>query len=187
MIATKTKRVRVDRVEDGKIKRVEDMTSKQKHLYLKRLAGDIRRHLFEMLRCASEILEDRGYVDDFGGYDRLMDALEADEFAHFGGDPSLGAMINAYRKNPNRDTWAEYKYNIRAMIELASDREATEEKERINWKALAKKLELDVQKLTEALAESRKLNERLTEENKTMNQRIGELTGEVNILKGLVR
>lgn len=98
-------------------------TTSQKHAELKKLGKQARETIYDMLRLTTEILADHEYVDQFGGEVGLRDLLEAEEYVHFGGDPSLTAMLRAYRANPDEATWKEYRYNIRAMIELANEQE----------------------------------------------------------------
>lgn len=95
-------------------------TSGQKRAELKRLAKAARDSLYRMLQIVDELLADVEYVDRFKGESQLIDDIEAKEFAHFGGSPSLAAMLRAYRANPKKFTWAKYNFNIAAMIELAA-------------------------------------------------------------------
>ena len=97
----------------------EKKTTSQKHAELKGLAKQSARNIWDMLRLAVEILADLEYIDKFGGEGPMLDLLEAEEFIHFGGDPSLTAMLRAYRANPQLAKWQEYRFNVRAMIELA--------------------------------------------------------------------
>jgi len=99
------------------------VTTSQKHAELKRLGKEAAKTIYDMLRLSDEILSDHEYVDQFGGEPKLIDMLEKDEFAHFGGDPSLSAMLRAFRANPKETTWKEYRFNVRAMIELAREQE----------------------------------------------------------------
>ena len=95
-------------------------STSQKRADLKALGKQARENIYAMLKLADEILKDQDYVDQFhGGEIEVMQQMEADEFVHFGGDPSLAAMLKAYRENPGEDVWQEYRYNIRAMIDLA--------------------------------------------------------------------
>lgn len=95
-------------------------TSGQKRAELKRLAKTARDGLYRMLQIVDELLSDVEYVDKFKGESQLIDDIEAKEFAHFGGSPSLSAMLRAYRANPKKGTWSKYNFNIAAMIELAA-------------------------------------------------------------------
>jgi len=94
-------------------------TTSQKHAELKRLSKTVARNIYDMLRLADQVLQDNEYVDRFGGEPQLIEAMENDEFLHFGGNPSLSSMLRAYRANPVLKTWQEYRFNIRAMIDLA--------------------------------------------------------------------
>lgn len=143
------------------------MTSKQKHTKLKNLSKNSKENLHEMLRLADELLADHGYVDDFGGEDKLMEALSDEEFSHFGGTPSLSEMLAAYRKHPDLKTWQEFRFNIWALIDLAKPQSQSSTKARTNWQAKATALELEVARLTAEL-------ERLREENAELR---GELRG----------
>jgi hypothetical protein len=131
------------------------MDSKQKHAELKKLGKKARTNLFDMLKLASEIADDPEYCEEYGGQTALVEHLEATGFAHFGGKPSLANMLRAYRKNPTKATWDEYSHNIWAMIDLSAPAKNTEAKEKINWKAHAKELEVKVEILEAELAELR--------------------------------
>lgn len=130
-------------------------TTEQKHAELKALGRQHRRSTYEMLALAHEILEDPAYCEQFGGQSALQDHLEATDFVHFGGKPTLANMLRAYRKNPNRSVWDEYQHNIWAMIDLSAPTKNTEAKEKINWKALAKELEVKVEMLEAELDQIR--------------------------------
>jgi len=99
--------------------RTNRKTSSQKHAELKRLSRKAARNIYDMLRLADQILQDHEYVDRFGGEPQLIEAMENDEFLHFGGNPSLPSMLRAFRANPLLKTWQEYRFNVRAMIDLA--------------------------------------------------------------------
>lgn len=134
------------------------VTTGQKHAELKRLGKEAAKSIYDMLRLADEILHDAEYVDQFGGEAELIDRFEAEEFAHFGGNPSLSAMLRAYRCNPKLATWKEYKFNIRAMIDLAAPAKDGEPTERVNWKTLAKELQAKVEQSDAVVAELRATN-----------------------------
>lgn len=134
-------------------------TTQQKHAELKKLGRKARSNLYDMLKIASEILEDPAYCDEYGGRDALRDHLESTDFCHFGGKPSLANMLRAYEKNPQKATWDEYQHNIHAMIELAKPAKDTNTTERINWKARAKELEVKVEMLQDELSGLRQRHE----------------------------
>lgn len=146
------------------------MTSGQKRAELKRLAKAVRENIFEMLRIACELIDDHAYVDEFGGEPKLLDHLEAEEFAHFGGVPKLAAMIRAFRANPKKATWAEYRFNVQAMIDLATPEKQTQQS-RTDWKAKALELELTVEAQAAQLASIGSLNAQI-EELKAENNRL---------------
>ncbi len=92
------------------------LTTSQKHAKLKLLSKQTQNNIFAMLKYADEILADFAYVDKFGGEGAILDAFSENEFSHFGGQPSLEAMLKAYRANPAKATWEEYNFNLRVMI-----------------------------------------------------------------------
>lgn len=135
-------------------------TTKEKHAELKKLGKKNRAALYDMLKLAVEIMDDPAYCEEYGGSTALQDHLESTDFIHFGGKPSLANMLMAYRKNPLKTTWDEYQHNIHAMIELARPAKQTADSEvRINWKARAKELEVQLEMLRHELAELRKRHE----------------------------
>lgn len=157
-------------------------TTSQKHARLRELGEAARKNLYEMLRLADEILKDREYTEAFGGESHVIDQMQTREFAHFGGRPSLPEMLRAFRCNPSRETWEEYRHNIWAMIELSRPAKEAVEIERVNWKALAKKLEVELlqaraalEEQREAAAEYRRKCDELQRENGELHGRIIEL------------
>lgn len=135
------------------------MNTEQKHAELKKLGKKARTNLYDMLKLATEIVDDPEYCDQYGGQSPLIEHLESTDFAHFGGRPSLANMIRAFRKNPNKATWDEYQHNIWAMIELSTPEKNGEALERINWKARAKELEVRCEMLEAELATLRTRHE----------------------------
>ena len=122
-------------------------TTSQKHAELKKLSQQTQRNIYDMLRLTDEILQDHEYVDQFGSEAELIEQMEAVEFSHFGGQPSLGAMLRAYRLNPKRAIWEEYNYNLRVMIDLATPDRSPSTPARVNWKARCEELEEQVKLL----------------------------------------
>ena len=132
-------------------------TSGQKRAELKVLAKRCKSTIFDMLKLADELLSDHEYVGDYGGEDKLMDDMQADEFSHFGSKPTLSQMIRAYRANPKRATWDEYKSDIWAMIDLAQPGNPNDSDiVRINWKARCKEAEAKVAQLEAVVDDQRK-------------------------------
>lgn len=148
---------------------------------LKKLSADAKKSLYEMLKITDEIFRDKDYVDEHGGESPLMLAIESDEFAHFGGTPSLAELLRAYRHNPEREVWEENRFNWRVMIDLAKPaRESGESLSRVNWKAKAKELEAENERLKSEV-------DRLRTENANLSARVGKLTESVAELKGELR
>ena len=141
---------------------------------LRLLSAKVKENLFEMLRMACEVLDDGDYCETFGGADQVMDDLEKVEFSHFGGAPSLSSMVQAFRKNPAMETWKEYHFNVRAMIELANPREERDVV-RVDWKALAKSMEAELESTKKALADSQAKNEELGREMSELKVQVGVL------------
>jgi len=113
------------------------MTGKELRQKLKVASANVRTGIFDMLSLTASILQDDEYVAKHGGQDALLDNLEATEFAHFGGSPSLRGMLRAYQVFPTRRAWSKQRYNVRAMVLKSGYKTSTESKKRINWKALA--------------------------------------------------
>ncbi len=161
------------------------MTSGKKRAELKRLSKDARKTLHSMLRLADELLRDLDYVDQFGGESNLLDDLEAKEFAHFGGSPTLTQMLRAFRANPSQATWEEYSHNVWAMIELARPAKDAGPAERVNWKSLAKELQVQVETLTVELEKQRQENEKLSAEVRGLAEQNAEMRGELKTFRSL--
>lgn len=117
-----------------------------------------------MLRLTQQILDDHDYVDQFGGEGPLLKMLEKDEYAHFGGNPDLVTMLRTYQAIPDKEIWEKYRYNIRAMIDLATPSKKRNESSRTDWKAKAEKLEHDLSLLK---VENEQLKDRVDELLKT--------------------
>jgi len=132
------------------------VTTTRKHATLKTLSKRAKENIHEMLRLTTEILEDLAYVDEYGGQNVLLDELEENEFGHFGGNPSLRAMLKAYRLNPDKAVWQEHNFNIRVMIDLTKPERKASDEPRTNWKARCAELEERVRVLE---AENKTLRE----------------------------
>jgi|GEM_PF-5920659 len=154
-------------------------TSGQKRAELKKLAKQSRENIFRMLQLVDELLADKEYVDQFGGEGQLMDHLQEEEFAHFGGSPSVSELVRAYRANPKKSTWAEYQYNVWAMIDLATPTKEAGEIQKTNWKALAKELQL---KLDQAEANVKEYREQAA----MFRERLDESERQRGILEGRI-
>lgn len=112
---------------------------------LRLLSVTVKENIFEMLRMASQVLNDRDYCDRFGGYDKLLDSLEKEEFSHFGGTPTLTSMLRAYEANPDAAEWKKYQFNIHAMVLLAKPRKQERDYfPRVDWKTKAKLQEAEL-------------------------------------------
>lgn len=153
------------------------MDAGKKRAKLKQLATTIRKGIFEMIKIADELLSDFAYVDQFGGEAALIEDMENKEFAHFGGSPSLGQLLRAYRESPDEKTWKEYDYNVWAMIELSRPVKEKAPVERINWKQLCKELQAQVEVL-----ESER--DRAREQAEAMEERVAELVEATSKLQG---
>lgn len=162
-------------------------TASQKRAELKGLAKKSRDNIFSMLKLADEILKDAEYVDEFGGEDLLMDHMQDEEFAHFGGSPSLSEMLRAYRANPSKGTWSEYKHNIWAMIELANPKKEGTATERVNWKARCKEAEFERDQLRDQVSEQRQLIDRLQDEVVELREENATLKGRLIELEKIVK
>ena len=160
-------------------------TTSQKHATLKALAKRARDNVYQMLRLADEILSDTEYVDRFGGEAGLIELFAGDEFAHFGGTPSLPAMLRAYRANPAKATWGQYDFNIWVMIDLAKPASEAGDRTYVNWKAKAKELEAELGQTKAALADYRRTASDLRESVDSLTAQNGELRGRLSALEDL--
>lgn len=86
------------------------------------------QQLYLRIKLASEILEDRQYVDakHRGDEFRCATWLEEECFPDLGGAYSLVELVEMYRLIPGEGEWAEVKYNLRAMYTLYSRRRRRE-------------------------------------------------------------
>ena len=160
-------------------------TTSQKHATLKALAKRACDNVYQMLRLANDIRSDTEYVDRFGGEADLIELLEGNEFAHFGGTPSLSAMLRAYRTNPTKTTWNDYNFNIWAMIDLANPTSETTETIHVNWKAKVKALEAELDQAKAALNDYRQTASELRETVDNLTGQNGELRGRLSALEDL--
>jgi len=158
-------------------------TTSQKHAQLKKLSQQARQHIFDMLRLTDEILSDHEYVDKFGGEAQLIESIELEEFAHFGGQPSLSAMLKAYRANPKKSTWQEYQFNLRVMIDLATPEREKGDVTRVNWKALCAELQEKLESANERLATQDATIEELRQSNIELRESASELRGQMKLLR----
>lgn len=161
------------------------MTSGKKRAELKRLSGDVRHGIHAMLKIAHDLLEDQEYVAQFGGGPQLIDDMQSKEFAHFGGSPTLPQMLRAYAANPGEQAWKEYDYNIWAMIELAAPAREAGEATHINWKAIAKELEVQVEQLTTELAAASEQVSAMEAAIASLETQNAEMRGELKALREL--
>lgn len=158
------------------------MSATKKRAELKRLSAQTQQNIYDMLRLTDEILTDVEYVDHFGSEAAAMDDIEAKEFSHFGGRPSLGSMLRAYRKNPDLKTWKENKFNIVLMIDLANPKEERETV-RVDWKAQAQTLEAELTNAKSTLAEQSRTISELRARDQEKAELIGELRGQIKVLE----
>ncbi len=154
----------------------------RKHAKLKELSATVKTSIYQMLKLADEILADPEYVEQFGGEPQLIDHLEANEFSHFGGRPSLAAMLKAYRKSPTESEWRQYKYNIQAMIELSVPRD-NEKPVHVNWKARCSELEAEIASLKASLEDYQQVSADLRKVCDDLRAENGELRGQLKYLE----
>jgi len=170
-----------------KVKPRNVATTSQKHARLKVLGKAAAKNIYDMLRLADEILADHEYADRFGGEADLIAMLENEEFQHFGGNPKLSSMLRAFRANPKLATWEEYRFNIRAMIELSEPAKDGADVERINWKALAKELQAKLESAEAVVAELRTANGELRTRADAATTEAAELRGRLSAVEGMLR
>lgn len=172
-------------------------TSEQTHLHLKGLAKTAQKCLYDMLRDVDLLLSDHDYVDKHGGEGAFLEALEADEFSHWGGKPSLEAMLRAFRYSPDRETWREYRFNVQAMIDIATPAKGEKETQYTNWKALAKQLQMELEQVKTAMqakldqaeamiAELQRDKEELRARCEVLATEAAEARGKMQVLESLV-
>ena len=158
-------------------------TTSQKHAELKKLSKQSQQNIYDMLRLTDEILNDAEYVDQFGGEADLIDHMEAAEFSHFGGNPSLSEMLRAYRANPQKKVWTEYRYNVRALIELSLPERERAEIVRTNWKSKAAELQSQLDSQSAILRDYKKMVDDLQGKVESLANANGELRGQLSVLE----
>lgn len=120
-------------------------TTSQKHAELRKISKQAKDNIYDMLKLACQITEDHEYVDEkFGSEAALIEEMEKKEFSHFGGVPTLGMMLMAWRANPGKKTWAEHKFNVQVMIDLATPEPEKATTPRMDWKKRCAELEEEV-------------------------------------------
>ena len=160
-----------------------EKTTSQKHAELKKLSRQVQQNIYDMLKLVDEILQDREYIDQYGGEGPLLDAFENGEFSHFGGSPSLASMLRAYRHNPKKAVWQEHAFNLRVMIDLATPEKDRGDVQRVNWKARCAELEEDVKRLSAMLEEYRTTSADLRQRCDDLTAANGELRGELKAVR----
>ena len=115
------------------------------------LSKKAKNSIFDMLQLACEILDDHEYVDKHGGEEALITEMEETEFSHFGGSPSLRLLLRAYRQNPSKETWKEYRFDVWSMVYLASPKK--EPVKRVSWKTIAENQKVEIESLKLKLKE----------------------------------
>lgn len=161
----------------------QNETTSQKHAKLKQLSQAAKDSIYDMLRLTQQILDDHKYVDQFGGEGPMLERLEQDEYSHFGGQPSLPAMLRAYRANPEKATWKEYGYNLRVMIDLATPERERGESQRVNWKSRCHELEEKLNHMESSLQQHKAEAEKLRERCDALVSANGELRGQLRMLR----
>lgn len=135
----------------------ESETSK-KYARLKTLSDKAKENIFAMLTLTADIIRDREFVDQFGGELQFIEHLESKEFSHFGGTPRLQSMLTAIRAYPCEESWAEYGYNVQAMIDLANPTDKKDRSGYTNWKAKYHDLLIRVKELEAELKVFREIH-----------------------------
>lgn len=159
-------------------------STSQKHAELKKLSKQVKENIFDMLRLTDEILSDKKYVDEFVSESALIEMIEQQEFGHFGGNPSLSAMLRAFRANPKKATWQEYHFNIRAMIDLANpDEEKQDRAGRVDWKGKTAELEEQVESQQATIDELTSSNAELREHVEKLTTELAEMRGQLSVYK----
>lgn len=162
-------------------------TTSQKHARLKQLAEQAGKSVFDMLALADEILLDREYCEQFGGEPQLIDMLEENEFAHFGGNPSLPALLRAYRTFPRREDWRERRYNVWAMIELAQPAPEAASKDRTNWKQRCAELTAANETLTAELTHVKDRLAAVSQDLQDQRLKVANLQGRLETMEAAAR
>lgn len=157
------------------------MSASQKRAELKRLSKTVQGSIWEMLKIADELLHDIEYVDEFGGETGLIEHMQEEEFSHFGGSPGLPALLRAYRFSPKKSTWAEYRFDVWAMIDLAAPAKDGSETVRVKWMERCKAAEAKVVELEAVVADQRKTIASQQAQIDQLHAEVGELKGQLGM------
>lgn len=155
------------------------MTPTQMRAKIRQLANTAREALYEQIRLTHTLLQNVEYCDSQGGYDALLGQIEREDFAHFGGSPSLAAILRAYQANPAKATWAKYNYHLKAMIALAQPDKEPGISTRTNWRARCEQLEAELATLRAELTAAK-------QEAKAEAQRAARLEARLELFSGRV-
>jgi hypothetical protein len=160
---------------------------------LKRIAPEGEANLFQRIKLAAELLADTDWLGEQhgGDEDRAGEWLEAEFFASLCGYVPLLKVVAVFRKFPSEATWAEYRYNLRALEALYDEARATEagDQKPSRKTATLKQVQELEQKVSEAeYAAKRERTEadRLRDEVAALKNENAELRGRVAELERIV-
>lgn len=109
---------------------------------LRKLAKNVRGHVYVMIKYASVCLADTDWIAERhgGDYVAARHSLQEEFFGPLGGVLSLGTLIDLYNRYPVA-VWKKYKYDLACIRALAQqDKQGSADKmtgDRISWKTVA--------------------------------------------------
>ena len=145
---------------------------------LKQLRDVATRNIFRRIQLAEDVLSDLKWIaaTHQGDDGAAQDAIQSEFFPDLGGFINLGRLREVLRAFPTEATWKEYRYDLRAMVELLHQQENEEGIEeranRTSYKKLAGELEQRAKTAERAASTSQ-------EALVTAQQRISDLETEV--------
>lgn len=139
---------------------------------LKRLAADARTNLYERIKLAAEVLEDRDWVAQSfdGDLAKAEEAVGQDYFSDVGRMYTLGTLLSVLKRFPKEAQWVEYRHDIHALVAVWESEHQPEEKTPSITRKRATVAELEAAE--KRIAELERELTRLRAENESLRQQI---------------
>lgn len=105
--------------------------TKDKITKLREMAGKAGSSVLERLTLVESLLKDADYLALYGDDLAKAEASASNEFfPDLDGWVGLGRLVDVVRRFPDEGTWKEYRYNLRAMVDLFDQQRDDERPER---------------------------------------------------------
>ncbi len=167
------------------------MTTKQKLVELKKLAGVAGPNIYQRARIANEVLADKDWIAEQheGDEFRAIAHLESEFFADLRGYITLGRLRELITAYSEERTWKELRYDLSALEAKHSEEHGEQPAlrgQRTSWKAKAEQLSEQVDQLMRDRARDRQDVDNARASEDKMQARIRELENENANLLGRI-